>query len=306
MHRSPPPSSQEDNICRSEPDVSKASSQEFANISTRIKRRHPDAVDFEHQFTTFKDEIKSLLTSMFESWKKDQECTMSKIVREISEIKNQHGTIKEEIQNMEKSVDFMSTRCTDLDTKFSKLEQMQQDYNLHIQTLEESIDELQRISRLSKLEIKNLPKTTDENKDSIASMLLKMAHTVNVSMSQSDVRDVYRLPIKGSNIVIAEMTSPMLKSKLITAVRKYNTSNKQNQLNTKCLGFINDPQPIYVSDNLTPKSRRLHFLARDFAKSNEYEFCWATNGKIYLRKAVGSKQIIIKSAEQLASLKKTQ
>ena len=306
MNRLTPTSSQEGNICRSEPDVSKASSQEFINISTRIKRRHPDIDDFEQQFSTFKDEIKSLLTSMFESWKKDQECSMSKIVREISEVKNQHETIKEEMREMERSVDFMSTKFTDQDTKLKNLEQMHHDYNLHIQTLEESIDELQRISRLSKLEIKNLPKTTGETKDSIGTMLLKMAHTVDVSMSQSDVRDVYRLPIKGSNTVIAEMASPMLKSKLVTAVRKYNTSNKQNQLNTKCLGFTNDPLPIYVSDNLTPKSRRLHFLARDFAKSNEYQFCWSTNGKIYLRKAVGSKQILIKSAEHLASLKNTQ
>lgn len=135
-------------------------------------------------------------------------------------------------------------------------------------------------------------------------MVITIANAVNVKLSQIDVQDVYRLPMHGTNnTVIVDIASPILKSKILAGVRKYNSKNKERPLDTSCLGSSTEPQVIFVSENLTPKARRLHFLARDFAKSNDFDFCWSTNGKIFLRKKVGAKQILVKTPAQLETLK---
>ncbi|KOB51939.1 Uncharacterized protein OBRU01_26845, partial [Operophtera brumata] len=58
-----------------------------------------------------------------------------------------------------------------------------------------------------------------------------------------------------------------------TAVKKYNQHHINDRLNTAAIGLQGKKNPIYVSDFLTPKARRLYFLARDVARSNGYRFC---------------------------------
>ncbi|CAB3231713.1 unnamed protein product [Arctia plantaginis] len=72
-----------------------------------------------------------------------------------------------------------------------------------------------------------------------------------------------------------------------------------NKLSTEHLRLGGPAKPVFVSENLTPKMKRLFFLARDFASSNQYRYCWVTNGKIYLREKQGAPHIMIKSESNL-------
>ncbi|KAJ8704355.1 hypothetical protein PYW08_013079 [Mythimna loreyi] len=46
--------------------------------------------------------------------------------------------------------------------------------------------------------------------------------------------------------------------------------------------------PIFVSESLTSKMKKLYYLARDFAKQNGYAYHWTAHGKIYIKKEDGA------------------
>lgn len=122
-------------------------------------------------------------------------------------------------------------------------------------------------------------------------------------MQPNDVRDVYRVPNKNEpakSTVVAEFSNTLTKALFLNSARKY---NKNNQLKAEDLGIENNSSILYISESLTPKSRRLHFLARDFATAENYKYCWTTNGNVYLKKEKGSPYILIKNEMQFNKLK---
>lgn len=61
----------------------------------------------------------------------------------------------------------------------------------------------------------------------------------------------------------------------------------EDKLNTKSIGLPGDRKPIFVDESL----KRLSHQAREFAKRNNYKFCWISNSKILLRKNSETKVI---------------
>lgn len=78
---------------------------------------------------------------------------------------------------------------------------------------------------------------------------------------------------------------------------------KTEQLNSAHLGLDGPKTEIYISEHLTPSVSRLYFLAREFRKTMGYEFCWTSNGLVYLRKKQGDPHILVKSEVQLHQLR---
>ncbi|VVC98073.1 unnamed protein product [Leptidea sinapis] len=60
--------------------------------------------------------------------------------------------------------------------------------------------------------------------------------------------------------------------------------------------YVNGPcNPVFISENLSPQTKRLHYITTDYAKSNGFKYCWVTNGKIFLRRQDGTGLILIKN-----------
>ena len=55
-------------------------------------------------------------------------------------------------------------------------------------------------------------------------------------------------------------------------------------------------------DHLTPKKQNLLFEAKKFKELNHYQFCWAKNSTIYLRKDESSRVIKISDTDTLRRL----
>ncbi|XP_013146619.1 PREDICTED: uncharacterized protein LOC106109570 [Papilio polytes] len=84
---------------------------------------------------------------------------------------------------------------------------------------------------------------------------------------------------------------------------KFNKNNSNNKLNTEHLQIKGPKIPIYFSENLSTKTKRLYYLAREFAAYEKYKFCWTTHGKVYLRKEEGTPLYRINSEEDINKLK---
>lgn len=99
-----------------------------------------------------------------------------------------------------------------------------------------------------------------------------------------------------------ETASTLIKTQTLKLCKSFNTTNK-NRLCAKHLGHrVSTDTPIFVSEQLTAKGARLHFLGRDLVKAGKFKFCWTAYGRVYLRKSENSPIITIKSEAQVQQL----
>lgn len=128
---------------------------------------------------------------------------------------------------------------------------------------------------------------------------------MKINLQLNDIRDVMRYTSRKDNSswnLTVELANTLQKNNILSAIRKHNKENRSNQLNAGHLGLSGSSCPIYVSEFLTPRAKRIFFLAREMAKSEQYDYCWTANGKVYLRKKSGAPYILIKNEDQLKSL----
>lgn len=282
------------NRSMSESDISNKIENSSPNyvVQRNKRRREPD---YQADFTAFKEEMKSWILSLISESKED----IKKIYPTLMEIKHTNS-------NIESSIAFLSAQSEDLKKKIEQMEaqaKMDKDY---ITILEEKIEELQRSSRKTCLEIKNVPKASQESKEDLLKMIEKISSTIGCSIIGQDIKDIYRVNIKNKKSInppiIVELGSTIQKTEFLKMAKTYNIKHK-DKLSTKHLGLTtNEYNPIYIAEQLTAKSARLHFLARDLAKAKNYKYCWTAYGRVYVRKDDHSPIMLIRSESQVAGM----
>ncbi|VVC89510.1 unnamed protein product, partial [Leptidea sinapis] len=122
-----------------------------------------------------------------------------------------------------------------------------------------------------------------ENKDELSSIVIKTCKALNVDIEKRELKDIYVIRGKGgNNTIMTEFTSNIVKHNVIKDVKLYNKQHpNSSRLNTSVIGLD----------------------ARDLAKTEEFKYCWVSNGKIFLRKTDQSQHIEIKNEFQLISLR---
>lgn len=290
----------------SESDVSKTILNEEdllqSNITQRSKRRRFSDEDMSTQLDDFKTELINMVQNLIVSQNKKLEV----LENHMKEVKSINFSIQTTNNDIEKATKFLSTQISSVEVKINKLETDSKQIGMYMATLEEKIDEIDKRSIKTCIEIRNIPKINKEHKSNLYDNMQSLLKTLQLPIEQSSLRDAYRMPSKSdkkNSTVIVEFTNTLLKAQFLTAAKKYNRDNATNQLAISHLGFEGVNQPIYISEHLTHKTRRLLFLARDFAKSYEYNYCWTTNGNVYLKKREGMAYILMKSEHQLNELK---
>ncbi|KAF9412467.1 hypothetical protein HW555_009037 [Spodoptera exigua] len=147
-----------------------------------------------------------------------------------------------------------------------------------------------------------IPKTEQrETSGDLINSIQKLGKILNIDIETSGIRDIYRVNTKTDNNkpIIVEFVSKLTKENIITAVKKFNSENRNNKLNTTHLQIKGPQNPIYVAETLTASARKLFYLSREFAKEHNYSFCWVANGRIFLRKAEGQKSTRVDSESDL-------
>lgn len=269
------------------------------SVPQRGRKTRAQKVD-EQQPLSVKDELKT----MFEDWKSTENTILQKLVKEVSEIKQQNREIQSSSAEIEKSISFMNTLYEDLKKKVEILEKESKQDKLQIAALEERLEDIQRNSKGACIEIRNVPLPEQvETKSALCKIVQNVGKAIDVNVETNTIKDVYRLNGKTTKgTVIAEFTTVLIKSEIIKATKTYNKKNPEQMLNSANLGFKDPVVPIFVSDPLTAKGRKLHYLARVFAKKHQYKFCWTSNGRVFLRKTADAPHIEVKSESQLLSL----
>ncbi|CAG9138041.1 unnamed protein product [Plutella xylostella] len=261
-----------------------------ASASRTIKRKRSDSEGLE----VFMDEMRTL----FKELKNTQAEKIEKLFTAVEEIKSQNYEIRA-------SMEFISQKYDEFKLQLEKLERDHAKSHEYIQSLEEKIDTLERGQRSTCLEIRNIPCNKPETKEMLLKTVTEISRKLNVKMDSQEVKDIFRTKNKDpkKTTVILDLTSVLTKEKVIQMFKKYN--KEKPRLSTEDLKLPGPSQPIFISENLSAKMKRVFFLARDFAKMNNFKFCWTSSGKIFLRKTEGEGPILIRCENDIIKLKTT-
>lgn len=246
-------------------------------------------------FIDFKEEMRKLMAYFTASQKS-----------ELSALNSTLLEIKQSNSNIESSIQFLTEQNNELKTRINELEEHAKDDRQYILFLENKLENMELGCRKSNFELKNVPRMEKEGKDELINMITHLSKNISCDFSRSDIKDIYRLRGKNSegknSPIIVETNSALIKSDFLRKAKHFN-STMNTKLTAKHLGFkTREDTPIYISEHLTAKAARLHFLARDLKVSKGYSFCWTNYGRVYVRKTDKSPIILIRSEEQLHQL----
>lgn len=240
---------------------------------------------------------------------------MDDILLKIQKQSEQNETILNSLKQIQETntsimatIAFLSEQNSDLKNKLECLEINSKKDKEYITLLENRLEDSQRVERKSNIEIKNVQLPTTTTKTDLLNMVSKLTETLDTKMADSDIKDIIRIRNKKSetSTIIVEFNNTFIKTDIPKAAKKFNAKNKNDKLCAKHLGMqTNQQAPIYLSENLTQKSSRLYFLARDLKTSKSYKYCWTNFGKVYVRLDDETPIIPIKSEAQVHQLMNT-
>ncbi|KAG6439464.1 hypothetical protein O3G_MSEX000794 [Manduca sexta] len=251
-----------------------------------------DTNNNDKQLTAQISEIKQ----MFLDFKTLQEQKFEKLYTSFEEIKKQNIDIHS-------SINYLSNSYDTLKDQLQKLETERQTNLQYIKTLEDKLDKLESSSRSTSIEIRNIPIQKQESKQTLLSTINTIGTAISAPVEQLQIKDIYRINSKDKDNrpIIVDFTSVLTKENFINMYKKINKD--KSKLTTDTIKISGPSKPIFISENLTPKMKRLFFLSRDIAKTKEYKYCWVSHGKIFLRKFDGSSIIQIKSENDIDCLR---
>ncbi|CAG5014247.1 unnamed protein product [Parnassius apollo] len=185
------------------------------------------------------------------------------------------------------------------------LERERKEQLLYISSLEAKLEDMQRLLKSTTVEIRNVPcSTRNDNKLELTNIVQNTCKVLAVDFQPSDVKDVFRIKGKsGTSTLVVDFLRTKTKQELIKSAKLYNKTHPNERLNSTLIGLGGPSIPLYLSEGLTHKGRRLLYLARDFASTAKFKYCWTSNGKVFLRKTDESPHIEIKCETDLVKLK---
>lgn len=251
------------------------------------------------------DGIAQLLDSRITNLKQTLFSEMRSIVQ--GEINTGLDRIKAEFTE---TTDFLAQEQNDIKGRISSYESQiknleQQNCTLQgeINTFKRRLESIEKISRNNNVEIQAVPEKSTEN---VLTIVKSLYGTVNLSVSDSEIsacRRVAKMSASSSrprNILVT-LPSVRHRDNLISAVKRYNKTHSNDQLNSQHLGITGEKGYIYVAEHLSPESKELHAATRQAARGR-YKYVWVKFGNIYVRKDDNSPAILIKNKECLQKL----
>ena len=149
----------------------------------------------------------------------EQNKKFSAIEKSISEIKAQNDFIKTSNNDIEKSLDFVSTQIENINVKIGKLEEDRKGFTNEIIALNDKIDNLTWANTKTCIEIRNVPNTKQrETMCCLFQMINQLQSYIDPKHQDLHLRDVYLTLFKKnapSSTIIVEFMSTLDKERFL-------------------------------------------------------------------------------------------
>ncbi|XP_013197652.1 uncharacterized protein LOC106140586 [Amyelois transitella] len=266
-----------------------------SNITQRLKRKRCECGGQ----TSDESKIVKFINIITE-WRQESDSKLSQINTSMQDLMRQNSEILASHSELEKSIEFLSIKYDEVLQQLSGQQAQSHATLEHIAKLETITEDMDRRSRSNTLELRNIRLSNNNpSLDDMLTVTTRIFNELSINMSTSDIYDIYRLPSKTDNTtIICRLNSMILKTKVLQAFKEYNKRNPNNRLNSTIVGGTQ--HPIYIGEHLTAQARRIFYLAREYAKTGNYKYCWTSGGRVLLRKEDNTKAVVVSSESQLS------
>ncbi|CAG4992033.1 unnamed protein product [Colias eurytheme] len=279
MQRSPVTSQ---SMFSSQPNLSANSEMNEMNLIKNVnirKRRNPDT-----------DAVSDLKDSLLLAFK-------DMLNVEVTEMKQQNLQI---LASNAEILQLLQTNSAEIKIANEKIESLESKYVTalkRIAELEVQINETQQHRLENTVELRNIPKRTNEDVHQICETLF-----TKMNIPLHDTSTIYRKGKHNNSPIVIEFSNIKYKDNLLNAVKKFYKNDKNNKLTAEQVGFKGNTDLIYISEALTPTNKKILASARELVKSGQYKYCWVSRGKVLIRKEEGVSAILLKSIDQITEL----
>ncbi|KAL4704980.1 hypothetical protein ACJJTC_005466 [Scirpophaga incertulas] len=227
-------------------------------------------------------------------------------------VSTQLKDMAKQIKDMRESLAFFNSKYEDLKSALDERNVLIDNLNKDNTKLKSTVCDLsnrlnlvEQTMRESNLEINGIPENRQENVTNLMEQLMK---TVDAPVSKEDILHVTRVAkLRKDNTtprtVIVKLRTLRQRDAVLAAVAVYNKKNDKDKLNSRHLGLGGTSSPVFVAEHLSPANKALHAATRLKAKECKYKFVWVRNGRIFIRKDEFSQAVLIRSMENIASIK---
>ncbi|KAL4719527.1 hypothetical protein ACJJTC_008987 [Scirpophaga incertulas] len=244
LPRTPPKFSSDTNIPTS------VESDNRALINTR-KRKQPDNYEFQlfeekfnKQLSLWDQRVADCVTSAVSNALTAELVKVTSVLEEINNnmiklnadncnINKCLSQTNKRLDDMEKSLNYLSERQTDFDSHMKAVEITKtniDNLNTQICSLEQKVSAIEQQARQCNIEISNVPERRGEN---LLNMLETLGNVINQPIRSDNVVAVHRVPHADSNNqrpknIIVKLSSRMLRDNIIAASRKLRDLDSSN------------------------------------------------------------------------------
>lgn len=306
--RSPPQKSTTDLLeTQSEPDLSADAT--ISDIMDRVTTR-PSNKRFRGDGNCTETDKFEDLKSMLQSWKKDQDAVLNKIVAEVSELKQQNLNIQKSYVEIEKSIQFFNLNYEEMKSRLESLEvahkenvkrlnDMSNSVNAQaVAKLEAKIEGMEQQARSCNIEICNLPEKRNEN---LFAIMDSISSTIGLPVSHNDITSIHRVPHAQQNDrkpknIIVKFRTRVMRDNILSACRQ------KKGLTSDQLGVSGATVNVYFNEHLTLTNKALFREAKKIANEVGYKYVWVRNGTVLVRERDGLSSIAIRHGEDLKKI----
>ncbi|KAJ0178059.1 hypothetical protein K1T71_005882 [Dendrolimus kikuchii] len=154
------------------------------NGKPKTRRTAPIKGAAGNEMDTFKNDIKDMIQELICA----QNSRMDKLESHIMEIKNQNVKIENTNHEIEKSMTFVSEQLTSLETKISGLEKDRMSLAKNVAAIQERVETFDHNLIKTSIEIRNVPKKTNESKNMLYDMILNLSKQLAMNISEFNIR----------------------------------------------------------------------------------------------------------------------
>lgn len=231
-----------------------------------------------------------IIKALFDDFKEQQDL-------KFESVNNALTTLVTRTEAIKNTVDTLNNRHEEILSKMNTMEQENKVIRQRVEILENKIEQLERYTCSTSIEIRNIPKSDREDKKSLINSLTSLGSTIGLEkpIQMCEIKNIYRLK---SDSIVADLSTTLRKEEIIVKYRAYNKRQREDKkptLNSSdiCALTLGPARPIFVSESLTTKARRVFFVAREHVKSKKITAAWTSYGKVYVKKEEGSPPIRI-------------
>lgn len=198
--------------------------------------------------------------------------------------------LKETVESIEDSVQFMSERYDELLTRTERNEQEVRDLKRRLEKVEAQDDELVQMrrevddlewrSRRLNLEFHGIQ--TAENED-LVSEINKLAAKI-------------KLPLLDKNDIVAIHRLPSKKDKIPGVICRFAKQTDRDMWWQNRKKLSDAHEDLFLLENLTKRTRTLLFETKVWAKANNFKYVWHYNNKVLMRKVDGDPVVVVTNA----------